>query len=95
VLALNGEKRKPGWVLEHPDKRRVLHHYDLLEVLNSTIPVETKEYFDTVSDELPDAAVEILQKQLLERGFLLKCSSCSFRAWYPAEHIGQTFVVHP
>jgi hypothetical protein len=40
---------------------------------------------------LPDAAVKILQKQLLERGFLLKCSSCSFRAWYPAEHIGQTF----
>jgi hypothetical protein len=32
-----------------------------------------------------------LKHQLLERGFLLRCESCSYYAWYPADEAGQTF----
>jgi hypothetical protein len=91
VLADNTDKSKPGWILQYPSKRRVLHHYHLREVLGSPTAQETKKYFDTDGDILPEAAVELLQKGLLERGFRLNCRSCSYSAWYPAEHIGQKF----
>jgi hypothetical protein len=60
-------------------------------MLNSATPSETQRYFDTVSDILPGEAIELLEKGLLERGFVLGCSTCSYRAWYPAEHVGQNF----
>lgn len=90
VLIDNENKNKPGWILD-PSKRRVLHHLHIREILGALTPSATNKYFDTVSDELPDTAIDLLKKKLLERGFLLKCSACSFRSWYPVEHVGQTF----
>lgn len=91
ILADNKAKGKPGWIVEHPSKRRVVHHLQLREVLGKGIPDETRTYFNTVSDELPEEAFHLLEKGLLERGFLLSCTACSFRSWYPAQHVGQTF----
>lgn len=91
ILADNRDKSKTGWRLENPSKRRVLHHFYLREVLEEILPEQTREYFDTVSDKLSDSVVELLEKGILERGFRLKCSSCSFTSWYPAEQVGQTF----
>jgi hypothetical protein len=91
LLSDNTQRNKRGWILDKPDKRRVLHHIDLRHMLNSATPSETQRYFDTVSDILPGEAIELLEKGLLERGFVLGCSTCSYRAWYPAEHVGQTF----
>ena len=92
VLADNSSgNNKAGWILSYPSKRRALHHLHLRDVLSKTTPLETKSYFNTVSDELPSEAFQLLEKGLLERGFQLACTSCSYKSWYPAEHVGQTF----
>ena len=91
ALADNSNKNKTGWILDYPSKRRALHHLHLRDVLNETTPAETKSYFNTVSDELPTEAFQLLEKGLLERGFQLSCIACSYKSWYPAEHVGQTF----
>ncbi len=91
VLSDNGNKSRPGWILDYPSKRRTLHHLYLRNLLRESTPSETKKYFDTISDELPEEAIQLLEKNLLERGFLLTCTTCSFKSWYPAEHVGQTF----
>ncbi len=80
-----------GWLLNYPSQRRAIHHFHLLKVLGKVTPSQTKVYFDTVSDVLPEEAIDLLEKGLLERGFLLKCTSCSYTSWYPTEHVGQTF----
>ena len=84
-------KTKLGWVLDRPDERRVLNHLHLRETFKETTPETTKEYFDTVSDELPDGVIKLFKKGLIERGIKLKCDSCSFNSWYPAEDLGQAF----
>jgi hypothetical protein len=91
LLSDNSNRNRPGWILDEPSKRRALHHLHLRQVLGTVTPPETTEYFKTDSDKLPEEALDLLKKNLLERGFLLKCSSCSFNSWYPAEHVGQTF----
>lgn len=91
LLADNKSRDQHGWVIEEPSKRRVLHHLHIYQILGKRIPTETVEYFNTVSDELPEEVVELLQKDLLERGFRLKCLSCGYRSWYPAESVGQHF----
>jgi hypothetical protein len=91
VLSDNKQRGKTGWILTNPSPRRVLHHFQLRELLRKATPTETKMYFDTVADELPEEAISLLEEGILERGFLLKCNSCSFNSWYPAEHVGQVF----
>ncbi len=91
VLSDNSNKHKSGWILSNPSSRRALHHLHLRQILGKSTPTETKGYFDTVSDELPQEVANLLEKGILERGFLLKCTSCSFSSWYPAEHVGQQF----
>ena len=91
LLADNNDKRKTGWILTDPSKRRAFHHLHLRDVLRKQIPLETSQFFNTVSDELPIEAFHLLEKNLLERGFRLKCNTCSFHSWYPAEEVGQTF----
>lgn len=82
---------KLGWVLPYPDERRTLHHLHLREALGKPTPLNTSDYFAKVCDELPEEAIELLEKGLLERGFLLRCSFCSYGSWYPAQHVGQRF----
>lgn len=91
LLADNKSRNQYGWVIEEPSKRRVLPHLHLYQILGRRIPTETIEYFNTISDELPVEVVDLLQKNLLERGFRLKCLSCGYRSWYPAELVGQHF----
>ncbi len=91
ILSDNSNKSKLGWILENPSERRAVHHLHLREILRNTTPSETKKYFNTVSDELPTEAFDLLEKGLLERGFLLSCASCSYKSWYPTERVGQTF----
>jgi hypothetical protein len=91
ILSDNRNKNQYGWLLEEPSKRRVAHHLHLYQILGKEVPSKTVTYFDTISDELPEVITDLLQKNLLERGFLLKCSICSYRSWYPIEHIGQQF----
>ncbi len=91
ILSDNSNKNKLGWILENPSERRAVHHLHLREILRNATPSETKKYFNTVSDELPTEAFDLLEKGLLERGFLLSCTSCSYKLWYPAERVGQTF----
>jgi hypothetical protein len=90
-LANNSDRRLLGNILERPSKRRALHHLHLRQLLGATTPTDTANYFDTVSDELPEAALDLLENHLLERGFLLRCESCSYHAWYPADQASQTF----
>ncbi len=91
TLADNHDKSKIGHILQNPSKRRALHHLHLRKLLGGNTPVNTAEYFDTVSDQLPEAGVVLLKKQLLERGFLLRCEYCSFGSWYPVDNVGQSF----
>lgn len=91
VLSDNKDREKLGWILSNPSPRRTLHHLHLRELLGTATPTDTKKYFDTVSDELPEEAISLLEEGILERGFRLKCHSCSFNSWYPAEHVGQVF----
>jgi hypothetical protein len=91
ALSNNSDKSKPGWILEHPDKRRALHHLHLREVLGESTPEDTREYFNSVCDELPAEATRLLERQLLERGFLMKCDTCSFNSWYPIQNVGTRF----
>jgi hypothetical protein len=91
LLSDNSDKRKTGWILPKPSERRTLNHFHLWNALGKTIPPETKAYFDTVSDLLPEEALNLLERGILERGFVLRCTTCSYRSWYPVEHIGQTF----
>lgn len=91
LLADNKSKDQHGWVISEPSKRRVLNHLHLYQSLARRMPTETIEYFKTISDELPEEVVDLLKKELLERGFLLKCLSCGYRSWYPAGNVGQHF----
>lgn len=91
LLADNRSRNQPGWIIEEPSKRRAINHLHLYQILGRRIPTETVEYFNTVSDELPEEMIDLLKKNLLERGFLLKCLSCGYRSWYPAGSIGQRF----
>lgn len=91
LLSDNSDKRKIGWILLKPSERRVLNHLQLWNALGKMIPLETKAYFNTISDLLPEEALDLLERGILERGFVLRCTTCSYRSWYPVEHIGQTF----
>jgi hypothetical protein len=91
LLSDNIDKRKTGWILPKPSERRALNHLQLWNVLGKMIPPETKVYFDTISDLLPEEALGLLERGILERGFVLRCTTCSYRSWYPVEHVGQTF----
>jgi hypothetical protein len=91
VLANNTALKLPGWIVQNPSKRRVLNHLQLRSVTGHQTPPATQDYFNTVSDELPPEAVELLEKGILERGFLLPCAFCSFKSWYAADSVGQDF----
>ncbi len=91
LLADNKSKNRHGWIIVEPSKRRVLNHLHLYQSLGRRMPLETMEYFNTISDELPEEVVDLLKKDLLERGFRLKCLSCGYLSWYPAERAGQHF----
>ena len=90
LLSDRKNNNKPGWILKNLD-RRVLNHLQLRHELGEDNPIKTKEYFETVCDKLPDAAIELLEKGILERGFKLKCDSCSFESWYPIEQVTHEF----
>ncbi len=80
------------WILDYPPpKRRAVHYLDLRNILQKVTPSATEDYFKTASSKLPDEVFQLLEKGLLERGFSLSCSICSYRSWYPAERVGQTF----
>ena len=32
-----------------------------------------------------------MESRLLERGFLIRCSTCSYSCWYPVQNVGQYF----
>lgn len=89
-MSNNKNRQKLGWILKYPD-RRALNHLQLMEIFKEQIPGTTSDYFNTISDKLPNGAVELLEKRLLERGFELKCEACSYKSWYPAEDLGQVF----
>ncbi|HLX56602.1 MAG TPA: hypothetical protein VKR83_06235 [Ktedonobacteraceae bacterium] len=91
LLSDNSDKRKTGWILPKPSERRALNHLQLWSALGKAIPLETKAYFDTISDILPEEALDLLERGILERGFVLRCTTCSYHSWYPVEHVGQTF----
>jgi hypothetical protein len=92
TLSDNSNKNKLGWLLEHPSKRRAFNHFDLWEIVGETIPQNTQKYYRDISDKLPKEVIALLERRLLERGFFLSCTSCSFRSWYPVDHIGQSFT---
>jgi hypothetical protein len=50
-----------------------------------------EEYVNKQYNELPGIVAELLEKQLLERGFGLRCRYCNDYSWYPAERVGQQF----
>jgi hypothetical protein len=91
LLADNRSKNQRGWIIAEPSKRRVLNHLHLYQSLGRRMPTETVEYFNTVSDKLPEEVVDLLKKELLERGVLLKCLSCGYLSWYPVQSVGQGF----
>jgi hypothetical protein len=91
LLADNGDKRKPGWLLENPAKRRALNHLDLRMLLGAPTPSNTHDYFKKECDILPAEARELLSADLLERGFWLRCETCSFHSWYRPENVGHSF----
>lgn len=83
LLSDNSDTVKSGWVLDHPSKRRALHHLDLRAALGLATPDRCEEYFRSVSDHLSSEVLELLEKGIIERGFLLRCKRCSFASWYP------------
>jgi hypothetical protein len=91
LLSNNTDRGKDGWILDKPSERRVLNHLHLCEILAKAVPPETKKYMNSVADFLPEEALHLLDRGILERGFKLRCSTCSYHAWYPADHVGQTF----
>ncbi len=84
------DKTKLGKVLKN-EERRALHHIELCKQLGKCLPEDLQSYFRKECDELPQEAIELLDKDLLERGFLLRCETCSFEAWYPIDRIGRSF----
>jgi len=92
ILSDGSDTNKIGWILDYPPpKRRAVHYLDLRNILQKVTPSATEDYFKTASSKLPDEVFQLLEKGLLERGFSLSCSVCSYRSWYPAERVGQTF----
>ena len=91
ILSDNKEKNQYGWILDEPSKRRVVHHLHLYQILGEEIPPETTAYFKTISDVLPKIVIDLLKRNLLERGVLLRCTSCGYKSLYPIEHVGQQF----
>jgi hypothetical protein len=84
--------QKPGWLIEHPARyRRALHHVDLWRVVGAHIPEKTADYMPRFAVQLPAAAGELLERGILERGFVLRCASCRYESWYPADVVGQEF----
>ena len=92
LLRDNENKRLPGWLIERPSRRRALNHYHALFVLDAPIPPNTDRYFDTISDRLPDPMVELIDKGIIDRGFLLSCSDCSYKGWYSPDVLGRRFA---
>lgn len=66
----DNSKKTPGWLLDYPSRRRSLNHLHVLSLLSSYIPPDVTEYFNTISDQLPQEVVTLLEKGILERGFL-------------------------
>jgi len=92
LLRDNENKRLPGWIIERPSRRRALNHYHALSVLDVPIPPKTDTYFATISDQLPDPMVELIDKGIIDRGFLLSCSACSYKGWYSLDVLGRRFA---
>lgn len=78
---------------KNPDARRAIHHLDLLRFLETPdklFPKDTEGYL-RIAESLQHEVTELLELQLLERGFRLRCSSCSHDPWYRSDDVGQVF----
>lgn len=82
---------RPGWLLPNPVQRRALRHIDVLRIVQKPYPTDTDTYIKEVATGLPFQVSELLDKGILERGFVLKCASCQYESWYPADQVGQDF----
>lgn len=94
LLANNKSKSLSGWILCKPSQRRALHHLQLREAFGYKTSEKVSDYFDKDGNLLPPEAIELLEKDLLERGFLLSCNFCSYQAWYSANDVGERFKCH-
>jgi hypothetical protein len=91
LLSDNRNENLAGWLIDHPSKRRVLNHYHLLDFLRVPVPSDTKLYYDTVSDFLPECMRELINRGIVDRGFLLRCEECSYKSWYALGVLGAQF----
>lgn len=80
-----------GWLLPNPVKRRALRHIDVLRIVRVPYPADTDAYMEEAATSLPSQVSELLNKGILERGFVLKCASCQYESWYPADQVGRDF----
>lgn len=85
----NKSKKKPGWIIEHLD-RRVLNSLEILKLLNMDEAKNFKELYDKI-DLIPDEIFELHEKGILQKGVVLTCKECSYKYWYSIEEIGQKF----
>ena len=92
LLRDNHNKKLLGWIIERPSQRRVLNHYQALSALNMPIPEATSVYVNTISDQLPDSMVELIDKGIIDRGLLLGCTACSYKGWYSVAVLGRRFA---
>lgn len=89
-LSNNINEKAPGIFLKN-EQRRALHHLHLYQVLGKALSTDTEAYFKKDCDELPYEVVDLLEKGLLERGFLLKCDTCSCTSWYSIGKVTSVF----
>ena len=92
LLTDTKDRQKPGWVVERPERRRVLHHLDLRKALGWVTEACTAAYFAKDCDALPEVAAALLAQGVLERGVLLTCEKCRYKSWYPVAAISDTFT---
>ncbi len=91
ILSDKKNRSRLAWRLKNPPGRLALPHHLLLSIVRGEPLSEKTEEFLRLSDHLPEEILSLLGREILERGFLLKCASCSFDAWYPVEKVGQRF----
>jgi hypothetical protein len=92
LLAGHSNPDNLGWLVTNPDKRRVITHVEILNVMRAPVPIETSKYATVKHYRKLTALIsDLLHARLIEQGFELTCSICQYRSWYPAQAVGQEF----
>ena len=89
-LSRDKNQKGSGWWIQSLNR----YVYNIIE-LYSLLGIEKPNNFTDLYrmiDKVPEEIIELHNKSILERGFLLSCKECGYKNWYAIKDVGEEFT---